>query len=35
MAAVHTRDIERSIGTRLTEQEQVQLDALLRRLLDA
>jgi DNA-binding MarR family transcriptional regulator len=35
MAAVHTRDIERSIGNRLTGRQQVQLDALLRRLLDA
>jgi DNA-binding MarR family transcriptional regulator len=34
MAAVHTRDIERSVGTRLTERQQVQLDGLLRRLLD-
>lgn len=34
MAAVHTRDIEQSIGTRLTERQQVQLDDLLRQLLD-
>ena len=35
MAAVHTRDIERSIATQLTERQQIQLDHLLQRLLDA
>lgn len=35
MAAIHTRDIERSIGTRLTEQQQGELDDLVRRLIDS